>query len=54
MYKIVKTDCKLPDGCEIISVLKICNGVVKILSFKIWLLLYDLRIQPPASLETSF
>jgi hypothetical protein len=30
LYKIVKPSCKLAGGCEILSFLKMCNGVVKI------------------------
>ena len=39
LYKILKPGCKLAVGCEIISVLKMCNGVVKILSYMMWLIL---------------
>jgi len=34
LYKILKPGCKLAGCCEIINVIKICNGVVKILSCK--------------------
>jgi len=38
LYKFVKTSCILAGGCEIISVLEVCNGVAKILSRKLRLL----------------
>jgi len=38
LYQIVKIGCKLTGDCKIVSVLKMCKGEAKTLSYKIKLL----------------